>query len=234
MARQPALVVPRQVGRGEHRVRLDARRPHEGLGIEFVAVATARRARRRPTPAGWRGARRCCARRAGRPCTPRGRTETSGMIRVAASTSTQRMSDGRCRRRTATRNAPCPRARQSPRRRRSRRRRTRSVSARASLLRIGHRRSQVEPGQHVVAQVDRLADRLEADAVLGQPRDRQDPRDRARADDEHVVSDLVCLALGGQHGGQLARVLDASDGAGDHPAASRTLRSGTTTCRGSS
>ena len=64
----------------------------------------------------------------------------------------------------------------------------------------------VEPGQHVVAQEDRLTDVLEADAVLGQPRDRQRPRHRAGRHHEHVVGHLERRALDGRDPGPLVRV----------------------------
>ena len=45
----------------------------------------------------------------------------------------------------------------------------------------------VQPGEDVVAQVDRLADGLEADAVLGEAGDRQRPGDRAGGHHQDVV-----------------------------------------------
>jgi hypothetical protein len=78
----------------------------------------------------------------------------------------------------------------------------------------------------MVAQVDGLADRLEADAVLGQPGNGQQAGDRARAGDKYVVSDLVSLALRGQDGSQFPGVFDAGNGRRDHPAATQDLAQG--------
>jgi hypothetical protein len=58
----------------------------------------------------------------------------------------------------------------------------------ADLLVVGGG-GDVELRQDVVAQVDGLADGLEADAVLGQARDREGARDGARGHHEVVVGD---------------------------------------------
>src|SRR5712691_7426471 len=48
--------------------------------------------------------------------------------------------------------------------------------------------------EHTVAQGDRVREVLEADAVLEQPRDREDARDRAEGYDQLVVADLELAA----------------------------------------
>ena len=63
----------------------------------------------------------------------------------------------------------------------------------------------VQPGQHVVAQVDRLADGLERDAALGEPGDGQGAGHRAGSDDEHVVTDRGDVARGELDGDLAAR-----------------------------
>jgi hypothetical protein len=48
----------------------------------------------------------------------------------------------------------------------------------------------VELAQHVVPELDRVGHVLEGKAVLGEPRDREHPRDRTQRDDEPLVLDL--------------------------------------------
>ncbi len=85
--------------------------------------------------------------------------------------------------------------------------------------RVGLRRRDVEPVEHLVAQGDRLFDVLEPGGLLGQARDRERPGDRAERDDDLVVGELVVGALLGHHLGDLAVVVDTGDATGDHPAA---------------
>jgi len=89
-----------------------------------------------------------------------------------------------------------------------------------TLAQLGIQRAgrEVEPGQHVVAQVDRLADGLERDAALGQPRYRQQPGHRAQRHDEHVVADLLQAACH-VHGDHPPGVLDLLYPAADDVAA---------------
>ena len=54
---------------------------------------------------------------------------------------------------------------------------------------IGVRSGDLEPAQDVVSQMDRVGKRLEPEGVLGEPRDRQRPDDRAERDDEVRVAD---------------------------------------------
>src|SRR2546423_1837142 len=57
--------------------------------------------------------------------------------------------------------------------------------------RVGRRGRDVEPFQHLVAQVDGLADGLEADRLLAQAGDRQGPRDATGGGDDVVGLDLA-------------------------------------------
>jgi hypothetical protein len=76
----------------------------------------------------------------------------------------------------------------------------------------------VEPGEHVVAQVDGLAHVLEPDTVLGQPGDRQRPGHRARRHHQDVVGQVERLALAGGDAGPLLGVGQPGHRPGDHPA----------------
>lgn len=93
-------------------------------------------------------------------------------------------------------------------------------------LRVVRAGGLVEPRQHVVAQVDGLADGLHADADLGQARDGQRARDGAERRDEHVVLVLLDVTVGELDRDGLALVLDAGGAAGDHVAALEDLAQG--------
>ena len=143
---------------------------------------------------------------------------TSGRIRPAASTSTQRMSFG-------------SRLRVVPRR------------VAGHVLELGERLDarvaaadehererptplrlvvdgggEIESTQHLVAQGDRLLDVLEPDRLFGQPRDRQRPRHRPEGDDDMVVVDAVLVAGRRLDDRTVVRVVDRRDAAGDHAA----------------
>ena len=105
---------------------------------------------------------------------------SSGRIRPAASTRTHRMSRGSQRRVVPHRVASQvlelaqrlhPGVSGADEHERERR---------APPLRVLGLGRDVQPGEHVVAEVDRLLHRLEPDPVLRQAGDRQDPRPRAR------------------------------------------------------
>ena len=55
---------------------------------------------------------------------------------------------------------------------------------------VGCRVGGFEPLQHVVAQVDGVGQVLEAECVIGEPRDRERARDRPERDDEVAVADV--------------------------------------------
>ena len=64
----------------------------------------------------------------------------------------------------------------------------------------------LEPAQHVVAEMDRVREVLEAETVLGEPGDRQCARERAQREDGPVVVDSDCLRTGLDRGDALLRV----------------------------
>ena len=66
------------------------------------------------------------------------------------------------------------------------------LAARVAVL---ERLGRLERAQDVVSQRDRLGQRLEADAVLGETGHRQRAADRAHGDDQVVVDELLGLAL---------------------------------------
>lgn len=68
----------------------------------------------------------------------------------------------------------------------------------------------------VVAEADRLLDRLHADAVLGQAGDREGAGDRAGGHDEVVEGQLVGVAGQRRDGGDLARVVHPGHVTGEH------------------
>ena len=65
-----------------------------------------------------------------------------------------------------------------------------------SLLLVGHGVGGLELAEHVIAQVDRLREGLEREAMLGEPRDRHDTRDRAERDHELVPAHGLHADLG--------------------------------------
>ena len=64
------------------------------------------------------------------------------------------------------------------------------------LLLVEFRVGSLELFEHVVAQVDRIGERLEREAVLGETRDRQRPRHRAEGEHEVVPADRPLLPDG--------------------------------------
>jgi hypothetical protein len=54
----------------------------------------------------------------------------------------------------------------------------------------------LEPGEDVIPQMDRVAQGFESECVVGQPRDRQRPGDGSERDDEVVVTDPEDTLLG--------------------------------------
>jgi hypothetical protein len=88
-------------------------------------------------------------------------------------------------------------------------------------LRVLGAGGQIELGEHLVAQVDRLANGLEADAELGQSRDRQGAGNRAGRQHEHVVGQAELLPAGQRHRCHTAWVVHRRDLAAQHPAASQ-------------
>ncbi len=75
----------------------------------------------------------------------------------------------------------------------------------------GQRGRAVEVGEDAVADGDGLLDRLQADGLVRDARDRERARDAARGDDDDVVRELVGLAHGRRDGRGLRRVVDAGD-----------------------
>ena len=67
-------------------------------------------------------------------------------------------------------------------------------------------RGRLEPAQHVVAEVDRVGEVLEAEPVLGETGDRQRPRERAEREDGPLVVDGERLRTGLDRGDALLRV----------------------------
>ena len=79
------------------------------------------------------------------------------------------------------------------------------------LLRVLDRRGVVELSQHVVAQVYRLGQGLEANRVLGQARDGQRPGHRTGGQHQDVVAQRVCGAVPRLEVGPPGIVVDAGD-----------------------
>ena len=67
-------------------------------------------------------------------------------------------------------------------------------------------RGRLEPAQHVVAELDRVGEVLEAETVLGEAGDRQRPRERAQREDGLLVVDDERLRTGLDRGDALLRV----------------------------
>ena len=75
----------------------------------------------------------------------------------------------------------------------------------------------LEPRQDVVAEVDGLVDRLEADGVLGESRHREHAAHRARRQDEHVVVEVGRRSLEEMDSRPVRAVVDRLDLADDEP-----------------
>ena len=83
--------------------------------------------------------------------------------------------------------------------------------------RIAGRRRHGELAEHVVAQMHRLADRLEPGTVFGQPLDRQHPRHRPGRHHQHVIAQHPLRAARRREHRQTAGVINADDLPGQHP-----------------